>query len=64
MTECPNQAANKDFCNCTYSCSRKGKCCECVQYHQRRGELPACFFPADAEKTYNRSIDYFVQLHS
>jgi hypothetical protein len=26
------------------------------------GELPACFFPAGAEKTYDRSIDHFVRL--
>ncbi|MFW6238017.1 MAG: DUF6485 family protein [Bacillota bacterium] len=64
MAECTNLATNKDFCTCTYSCSRKGKCCECVQYHQKRGEIPGCFFPADAEKTYNRSIDYFVQVNS
>jgi len=26
-------------------------------------ELPACYFPNDAEKTYNRSIDYFIELY-
>jgi hypothetical protein len=25
-------------------------------------ELPACYFSVSAEKTYNRSIEYFVQL--
>ena len=32
-------------CTCTYtSCSRHGKCCECVAYHRRSGEVPGCFF--------------------
>jgi len=26
-------------------------------------ELPACFFPDDAEKTYDRSIEYFISLY-
>jgi hypothetical protein len=25
-------------------------------------QLPACFFPDDAEKTYDRSYEYFVKL--
>jgi hypothetical protein len=27
------------------------------------GELPACFFPAEVEKTYDRSIRKFVQIN-
>jgi hypothetical protein len=27
-------------------------------------ELPACCFPKDAEKTYNRSFEYFTELVS
>ena len=64
LGECDNLEDNKEFCNCTYPCSRKGKCCECIQYHQQRGELPACFFPEEAEATYNRSIEYFVEINS
>ena len=45
-------------CTCTYtSCSRRGKCCECVSYHRRSGEVPGCFFSISAEKTYDRSIE-------
>ncbi len=62
--KCVNMEANMEYCNCTYPCSKKGKCCECIQYHQRLGELPACFFPDDVEKTYDRSIARFVELHS
>ena len=61
---CENQSSNKQKCNCTYSCSKKGICCECIQYHRSAGELPACYFPNDAERTYNRSIGYFVQLYN
>ncbi|MDZ7797159.1 MAG: DUF6485 family protein [Candidatus Marinimicrobia bacterium] len=31
-------------CNCTYSCPRKGICCECIEYHRRKRQLPACFY--------------------
>jgi len=54
---------NLKVCNCTYPCDKKGMCCECIQYHKRLGELPACFFPDDVEKTYDRSIARFVALH-
>ncbi len=61
MKEC-NVKQNKASCTCTYgSCSRKGLCCECVEYHRRAGEIPGCFFPADAERTYDRSIERFIQ---
>jgi len=54
---------NLSICNCTYEpCSRKGLCCECLQYHRRSGELPACCFDAKAERTYDRSIAHFVRL--
>ena len=56
---------NKAKCTCTYSsCSRKGLCCECIPYHWSNGELPGCLFPPEAERTYDRSIAYFVRLHS
>jgi hypothetical protein len=59
--EC-NLAANKARCPCTYEpCPRKGKCCECIQYHLELGELPACVFPPEVEKTYDRSIARFVR---
>jgi len=48
-------------CNCTYSCSKHAKCCECVAYHLRSDEFPACFFSAEAEKTYDRSYAALVR---
>ncbi|MDL2229590.1 DUF6485 family protein [Treponema sp. OttesenSCG-928-L16] len=53
---------NNKKCNCTYPCSRKGVCCECVAYHKRAGELPACYFSAKAEKSYDRSIENYLKL--
>ncbi len=63
MRECKIDE-NKAKCNCTYEpCSRKGICCECLRYHREAGELPACFFPADVERTYDRSIARFVDTY-
>ena len=54
---------NKSRCNCTYEpCSRKGKCCECLQYHLKDNELPACVFPPEVEKTYDRSMARFARM--
>jgi hypothetical protein len=60
--ECVNLKANMKSCNCTYEpCSRKGKCCECVAYHRRSGELPACYFGAAAEAAYDRSVERYLK---
>ncbi len=54
---------NRRSCNCTYEpCSRKGMCCECLSYHLENRELPACCFPSDAERTYDRSFGHFARL--
>lgn len=59
---CDRMEKNLAMCNCSYEpCSRKGKCCECIQYHRRSGELPACFFPDSVERTYDRSVRRFIQ---
>ncbi|MBC8488715.1 MAG: hypothetical protein H8D45_22040 [Bacteroidetes bacterium] len=54
---------NKQNCNCTYPCSKKGICCECISYHRRINELPACYFPSDIEHTYDRSIENFIRIY-
>ncbi|OHD65888.1 MAG: hypothetical protein A2176_03510 [Spirochaetes bacterium RBG_13_51_14] len=59
---CENINKNVALCNCSYEpCIRKGKCCECIQYHRRSNELPACFFTDSVEKTYDRSVKRFIQ---
>ncbi len=60
--ECKMEQNKKERCNCTYPCDKKGICCECVAYHRSRGELPACYFPPDAEKTYDRSVEFYMSL--
>lgn len=55
--DCTAKEKNLNACNCTYPCSRKGKCCECIAYHRQAGEYPACFFTDEGEKTYNRSFE-------
>ncbi len=54
---------NLESCACTYpGCSRKGLCCECLQYHLRSRQLPGCCFPPDAEASYDRSFEKFAEL--
>jgi hypothetical protein len=60
--EC-TKSANLAACNCTYEpCPRKGNCCECLSYHLNARELPACCFPNDAERTFDRSFTHFARL--
>ena len=62
--ECRKESNLKD-CNCTYpGCPRKGMCCECIKHHRESSQLPACFFPAEAEKTFDRSVEKFVEINS
>ena len=64
MKECVNLEKNKEQCPCTYEpCSKKGICCECISYHWQLGELPACLFPPEVERTYDRSIERFIQSY-
>ena len=59
---CPNKQQNTKNCNCTYSgCPRHGVCCECLQYHLRCKQLPACCFTPEAEATYDRSFRKFIE---
>lgn len=59
--KCQNKEKNLKNCNCTYEpCSKKGVCCECISYHISKKELPACFFPNNIEKTYDRSFKKFI----
>ncbi|MCE1246914.1 MAG: DUF6485 family protein [Firmicutes bacterium] len=61
--DCKSQANTKK-CNCTYEpCPRKGACCDCLSYHLRMNQLPACCFPDDVERTYDRSFARFIACH-
>ncbi len=64
MTDC-NQEKNLKNCTCTYDCSRRGKCCECMEYHLGMEQLPGCVFAKispEAERSYNRDFEYFARL--
>ncbi len=54
--------SNKTACNCTYPCDRKGICCECVAYHRKAGELPACYFSKEAERSYDRTVKNYLRV--
>ncbi len=59
--ECKKEE-NLKSCPCTYlSCSRRGMCCECIRHHREADELPACYFSPEIEKTYDRSIEKFIE---
>lgn len=47
--ECKKEI-NKANCKCSYPCSNRGMCCECVKSHRENNEIPGCFFPKEAEK--------------
>jgi len=58
--ECRKEKNLKE-CPCTWlNCPRKGICCECLRHHLENNELPACCFSEEAEKTYIRSIENFI----
>jgi hypothetical protein len=54
--ECNLERSRTD-CACTYeSCTRRGKCCECVAYHRDKGQFPGCLFSKEGERSYDRSF--------
>lgn len=64
-SECARKATGVDDCPCTYpGCSRHGNCCQCVSYHKGKDQLPACYFSAEQEKTFDRSISYFLSCRN
>jgi len=61
--QCENLKKNQAKCNCTYAgCDKQGNCCDCLHYHLAMKELPACCFPDDVEKTYDRSFKKFIEV--
>jgi len=61
MAECDRREANLKGCTCTYDCDKRGNCCACVAYHRGLGQIPGCFFPAAAERTYDRSVTALIR---
>jgi hypothetical protein len=54
---CSNKEKNLAECTCTYSCAKRGLCCECVAYHRNKGQIPGCFFSKAGEASYDRSVE-------
>jgi len=49
-------------CNCSYpGCPKKGHCCDCLAYHLAKRQLPACCFPDEVERTWDRSFESFAK---
>jgi hypothetical protein len=59
--DCERKDKNLANCNCTYDCEKKGVCCQCIAYHRAMSQLPACYFSAKAERTYDRSFRKFAE---
>ncbi len=63
-SRCDRLEENKRGCNCTYGgCPRHGNCCACIEYHLGCRELPACAFPEDVERTWDRSFRKFIETY-
>ena len=62
MEGCKNNEKNKEMCNCSYpGCEKHATCCECLHYHRKLRQLPACFFSEKVERTYDRSFNTFIK---
>ena len=61
--ECKKES-NLNHCNCSYPCGKKGVCCDCISYHRRLGQLPACYFPKDMECGSDRSVENFIRIYN
>lgn len=58
---CKRRRQDDNGCPCTYpGCPRHGDCRACVKYHREKGQLTACFFTPEEERTFDRSIAYFI----
>ena len=57
-----NCTHNQQNCPCTSNCSYVGKCCECVAYHRKNDQLPACYFAQEGAKG-DMGLEAFYQLY-
>ena len=53
---------NNKICACTYpGCPRHGKCCACIEHHQKKGGFPGCFFSEEGEQWWDRSFEALLK---
>jgi hypothetical protein len=56
---------SRQHCTCTYTgCDKRGNCCQCIQFHRQRDEIPGCFFTPAGERSYDRSLAHFLRDRS
>jgi len=53
----------RDYISIYERCARHGSCCACLRYHLDSRELPACAFPAEVERTWDRSFERFIKTY-
>ncbi len=62
---CQRQENSSNECPCTYAgCPRHGNCCQCVAYHRDKGQITACYFTPEEERTYDRSLAFFIKCRT
>ena len=62
MADCSNAAKNLARCTCSYTaCTTRPTCCDCLAKHLANRQLPGCCFPAEAEKSFDRSFENFAR---
>lgn len=63
MNDCKRIEKNRERCTCTYpGCPRHAVCCECLEYHWSKKQVPGCMFPPEAETTWDRSLSNFIRV--
>ena len=55
---------NLNNCNYGFECERKGMCCLCIEYHQNKKQLPACYFSDKVAASYDRSMETYLNEKS
>lgn len=40
--KCKNYERNLKDCNCLVDCDKKGTCCDCIAFHRKLNQIPAC----------------------
>jgi len=40
--KCKNYERNLSKCNCLIECDKKGICCDCIAFHRKLNQVPAC----------------------
>lgn len=62
-SKCINYERNKEFCRCPHpECDKHVMCCDCLQYHLKRRELPVCIDTTNVDKILDKDLRAYVEL--